>query len=281
MAPSVFFWRQEEEIGNFGDALTLLYRERLFTDRCLFGAGSLHLVGSVITPHRLKQAKRDGYRPNDWQGRAIFWGCGKKDGDPLAPELQRGAIFLGVRGTLSRDALGLPRAATPLGDTALLLPRFYTPRPDARTAGRVLWVPHFHHEDPTPEALAETPDHCVMRPAIPNTVEACERFVDAIASARFVMANAMHAAVVALAYGVPFAFWRGSAINHPFKWADFTSGVGFDLPFCDSVQEGRALFERVRPDRAFAEVNLKPLLDVAPYQPRITLSSPKAATAPA
>lgn len=132
---------------------------------------------------------------------------------------------------MTRDALGLPRAATPLGDTALLLPGFYSPRHDARTAGKVLWVPHFHYEDPTPEALDQTPDRCVIRPAIPNTVDACERFIDAIASAEFVMANAMHAAVVALAYGVPFAFWSGSEIDHPLKWAGLSSGVGFSLPW--------------------------------------------------
>ncbi|SHJ90113.1 hypothetical protein SAMN02745194_03686 [Roseomonas rosea] len=66
MAANLFFWRQEEQIGNFGDALAVLYIERLFGERCLFDMGSLHLVGSVITPNRLRQAKRHGHKPNDW-----------------------------------------------------------------------------------------------------------------------------------------------------------------------------------------------------------------------
>lgn len=276
MAADVFFWLKDKETGNFGDALTLLYLARLFEPDCLFTAGSLHLVGSVITENRLKVARRKGQPGSDWSGRPIFWGCGKKDAQPFAPELQRPAIFLGVRGPLSRDVLELSRSHTPLGDTALLLPCCYQPRHDPRTSGKVLWVPHFHYADPTPDQLDAAPDSCVMRPAIPNTAAACESFIDAIASADFVMANAMHAAVVALAYGVPFAFWRGSEINCPFKWADFAAGVGFDLPFCDSPAEGRVLYAAARPDRAHAAMDLRPLLDVAPYRLQAGLRLPGA-----
>jgi hypothetical protein len=155
--------------------------------------------------------------------------------------------------------------APPLGDTALLLPRFYRPKPDAEAAGKVLWVPHVHHPDPGEADLADCPDYLIKRPAIPNSAEACERFIDSIASARFVMANAMHAAVVALAYGVPFAFWGGRAVNHPFKWADFTSAVGFEMEFYNGFCNGLRAFERIRPDRCFSAMDLNPLLDVAPF----------------
>lgn len=141
----------------------------------------------------------------------------------------------------------------------------YQPRHDPETTGKVLWVPHFHHEDPSEAELESCPDYVVKRPAIPNTVEACERFIDAIASAHFVMANAMHAAVVALAYGVPFAFWSGSGINISFKWRDLTSAFGLELEFHKTFHKAQAAFDAVRPDRAFAELDLSPLLAQTPY----------------
>lgn len=226
---------------------------------------ALHLVGSVISPDRISRSMRTGVTRNDNLGRAIFWGCGKKTNEALPPELQRRGLFLGVRGTLSRSVLDRPRH-TPLGDTALVLPRFYAPKPDAEASGKVLWVPHVHHDTVSAADLEGCPDAVVRSPAIPNSAEACEAFIDAIASARFVMANAMHAAIVALAYGVPFGFWGGRSINHPFKWADFASGVGFEMAFAQSFAEAERIYNRVRPDRAYAAMDLKPLMDVAPYR---------------
>lgn len=263
----VFFWLQERDLGNFGDALTLVFLNRLFEGECLYPHHSIHLVGSVITPARMRNVLKESLATGDGLGRAVFWCCGKKDEKPLAADVRARCTFLGVRGTLTRDALSLP-LSTPLGDAAFLLPRMYRPRHDPETAGKVLWVPHFHHDDPSEQDLDGSPDYVVKRPAIPNTAEACERFIDAIASARFVMANAMHAAVVALAYGVPFAFWKGSGINVPYKWRDLTSAFGVELDFCRNFDEARVVFDRTRPDSAFAELDLEPLLTVAPYRLR-------------
>ncbi|SEQ86355.1 polysaccharide pyruvyl transferase family protein [Sphingobium sp. YR768] len=264
MSEDIFFWRQDKALGNFGDALTLLFLKRLFIGDRLYPGHVQHLVGSVITVNRLEIVRRDAQAAGLPEGRALFWGCGKKDGERLPPDLQRQCRFLGIRGTLSRDALGLPRD-TPLGDSALLLPRVYQPRHNAQASGKILWIPHVHHEDPGEQDLDGCPDYLVRRPSIPNSAEACEAFIDGIASARFVMANAMHAAIVALAYGTPFAFWSGSGINVPFKWQDFTSAFGLTLDFHRTYGEAAAAYDRTRPDRAFANLDLEPLLKVAPY----------------
>ncbi|SHM67522.1 Glycosyltransferase involved in cell wall bisynthesis [Sphingobium sp. YR657] len=260
-----FFWRKDKSLGNFGDALTLVFLDRLFDGDCLYPSHSVHLIGSVITPARLEAVRKAGRAAGDENGRALFWGCGKKDGLPLDQSDARRCIFLGTRGILTRDALGLPRS-TPLGDPALLLPRFYSPKHDAAVSGKVLWVPHVHYGNPTERDLDGCPAHVVMSPSIPNTADACERFIDAIISARFVMANAMHAAAVALAYGVPFAFWPGDGINVPFKWRDLISPLGMELDFHRTYASGHAAYERMRPDRAFASLDLQALLDVAPYR---------------
>jgi hypothetical protein len=264
--PDIFFWRQNKEIGNFGDSLTLLYEKYMVDHYHDDHPTSLHLVGSVITENHIGKIMHHAKR-HDRPPRAVFWGCGKKNGDPLSPQQQAICTFHGVRGLLSRDALQLPRT-TPLGDTALLLPRFYQPAPDMVTSGKTVWVPHFNNPDPSPEEMDRSPDPILVRPAMPNDAASVERLVGAIASARFVMANAMHAAIVALAYGVPFAFWDGAKIDHPFKWADFASGVGFDLPFVQTQAQGLAAYDRARPDRAYAEMDLAPLLAVAPFAVR-------------
>ncbi|MBP0495696.1 polysaccharide pyruvyl transferase family protein [Pararoseomonas indoligenes] len=260
----VFFWLQKQPVGNFGDALTLVYLNRLFEGECRYPAHSIHLVGSVITEARLESVQKTALAAGDGNGLALYWQCGKKDGEPLPEEMLRRCRFLGVRGTLSRDALGLPRS-TPLGDSAFLLPRMYQPKNDPAVAGKVLWVPHFHHQDPSGQDLDKCPDYVVKRPAIPNDAASCEAFIDAIVSARFVMANAMHAAVTALAYGIPFAFWSGSGINVPFKWRDLTSAFGIELAFHQSFLAASEAYDRSRPDKAFAEMDLDPLLRVAPY----------------
>ena len=270
MSFSVFHWRSKDALGNFGDALTLLYLARMFEGPCLFRTGTVHLVGSVVSDRQISATSRRGSQVNGGLGRAIFWGCGKRDARLLSPITERRAIFLGIRGEHSRIALDLPRN-TPRGDTALLLPKFYTPGTHARTVGKVLWVPHVHHPKVTPDILGTDMDSVVMSPAIPNTVAACEEFIDAIASARFVMANAMHAAVVALAYGVPFAFWDGKYLDVPFKWQDFASGLGFTLPFAPSLDEGMRLYEQVRPDRFMSAWDPVPLMEVAPYNFRTSM----------
>lgn len=263
--PRTFHWRDGHAFGNFGDALTLLYKDLFFEGPSLVRAGTIHLVGSVITENRLNEGRRNGFSVNDEAGRSVFWGCGKKDGAAIAQPLIDTAIFLGVRGALTRDALGLA-ATTPLGDTALLLPRFYEPRHQPESYGKVLWVPHIHHPALRDEDIAG-PDACLIRsPAIPNTVEAVADFIDTIASASFVMANAMHAAVVAMAYGVPFAFWSGRYVNVPFKWQDLTSAMGFDMPFASDFAQAERIYDRVRPDQAFANWDPEPLMAVAPFR---------------
>ena len=263
IGPEVFHWRAKEELGNFGDALTVLYQTTMLDDVCSFRSGVIHLVGSVISENRIEKSFLRSEKSSG-RGQAIFWGCGKKDAKSLPRDLIRKSIFLGVRGPRTRDALDLPRN-TPMGDTALLCPRFYRPKPDSRTLGRVLWVPHVHHAALDVAALDPSPASVVLSPSIPNTAEACQGFIDAIASARFVMANAMHAAVIALAYGVPFAFWTGSYVNHPFKWHDFAEGVGFEAPFASSFCDGIAAYDRCRPDRAFSAWDAAPLISVCPY----------------
>lgn len=170
--------------------------------------------------------------------------------------------MLGVRGPLSRHWLDLP-ADTPLGDPALILPRIFLPSRDDAVAGRTICMPHFLDQTDDATLLALTGADRVLRPNIPANTKVCERLIDAIASARFVLAGALHGAIVAHAFGTPFAFYNAARIDVPFKWQDFAASIGYDCAFVDTVTEGMAYYDanRGRPSLCW----LDGLLAAAPF----------------
>jgi hypothetical protein len=70
-----------------------------------------------------------------------------------------------------------------------------------------------------------------------------ERWIDAIVSARFVLTASLHGAIVAVAYGRPFAFWDPGVVDLPFKWEDFAASVGVPCRFVSTVAEGLRCYE--------------------------------------
>jgi hypothetical protein len=259
---NVAYWRRGEPIANFGDYLTELLYAGLFHGPTKYPQARIHLLGSVIARDWFKQAAEHGFR------RVVFWGCGLRRPKLLSRAAFRRAVLLGVRGPLSRDWLDLP-AATPLGDPALILPRIYMPRTDAAVAGRTICMPHFLDDTGEDTLLAGTGADLVLRPNIQANLADCERLIDALASARFVLAGALHGAIVAHAYGVPFAFYRAPSIDIPFKWQDFAASIGFDCAFVDTVAEGEAFYDANR-GRA-SQCSVDGLLDVAPFPLRAGL----------
>ena len=125
-----------------------------------------------------------------------------------------------VRGRLTREALGrdlgwsVPEV---YGDPALLLPRWYTPRPSSHTRDRIALVPHYMHLDLLPPQL---PDDVV----VVDVRQGPEEVVDQIASARACISSSLHGLVVAQAYEVPWTWLRiGEKKLHgdTFKFEDF------------------------------------------------------------
>lgn len=117
-----------------------------------------------------------------------------------------------VRGPLTLKALGLASAV--MGDPAILLPRIYPVA--AREEGERIFVPHH-----TSLTWARFVPLRVVSPLQPWPVVVRE-----IASAKFVWCEAMHAAIVATAYGVPWAWWparHGRVAS--FKWHDWFGSI--------------------------------------------------------
>ena len=123
--------------------------------------------------------------------------------------------FHGIRGPLSRAQLNLP-LDTALGDPALLLPIFHEVTRSDLTAGRTICVPHFNDTKSEEDLLALSGADIVVRAAVANDIGALCTAIDHIASASFVLAGSLHAAIIACAYDVPFGFWDNQFLDIPF-----------------------------------------------------------------
>lgn len=160
-------------------------------------------------------------------------------------EANRPATILAVRGKLTRrelvEKLGwdVPEV---LGDPAVLLPRWYAPKPANRVSGRVAVVPHYVHR-PLFDVDEQRSLYSVDVRQDPATV------IDEIAGARTCISTSLHGVIVAHVYGVPWLWLRitdSPLHGDDFKFEDFfsclartevasrdvsTTDVG-DLDFC-------------------------------------------------
>jgi hypothetical protein len=239
MRSPVTYWKQGEPIQNFGDFLTEIFIQRVQAPgRALYPR--LRLVGSVISARDIRndlQAIRA--TPNGLLG---YWGCGQRDEFIIEPELRARCRFHGVRGPLTRERLGLP-VSTAIGDPALLMPLLHHPKPVPELAGRILCMPHFYDASTDRTILQNSGADLILRPKLPASMELLLKAIDVICSVDFVLAGALHAAIIACAYGKPFAFYAGAHIDLPFKWMDFSASINVPTVFVRNADEGGRAWE--------------------------------------
>jgi tRNA U34 2-thiouridine synthase MnmA/TrmU len=232
----VTWWREGEDRQNAGDFLASLIRNELFLPLGLEGS-STYLIGSVIDDRFLEDASEA--HP------AIFWGAGCRDASGISPALRSRARILAVRGPLTRAALGLG-TDVPMGDAAFLLPGLVEVAPAARTAGCTVVVPHVNDERGDDALLAASGADVVVRMDIPASHAALLSVIAELAAADLVLSASLHGALVALAWGRPFAFWDDGAVDLPFKWQDAAALLGIETTFHRHVADGRAWHAAIR-----------------------------------
>lgn len=236
MPGAVTWWLEGRPVQNLGDYLTALFLSRLRAPGPEPYA-RMRLVGSVISDPVIRMdLRRAG------EGMVGYWGCGQRDEHMIDPKLAARCRFHGVRGPLTRARLGLPEQ-TAIGDPALLLPLLHEPVLLPNLAGRRLCVPHFHDRAADQALLARSGADLLVRPNLPASPEALLKMIDVICSAGFVLAGALHAAIIACAYRRPFAFFIDEHIDLPFKWLDFAASVNVPAVFARNVREGEKAWE--------------------------------------
>ncbi len=244
---------------NFGDYLPeLLAKEFILHPRV--EADIFRLIGSVIDNAWILRDLR--HTIGLQSGHIVFWCCGMRTGEPLDPKVQAMCSFFGVRGPLTRNSLGMP-PATAMGDPGLLAPLFHKPRVLPGYANRPVCIPHFYDPKPANELLKSSGADVVLRPEIPATEQALREILDKIANASFVLTGSLHGAIIACAYGRPFAFWDNGHVDIPFKWSDFASSVNIPCVFVRNVKEGWEAYRDFAPQIRIPP--LAPILEVCPF----------------
>lgn len=270
----VTYWLKGQPVQNFGDALSEILFDALTQrspwrwqqGRMRGEFDVVHLIGSVISDFHIVR-DLEYVRASGGQ-RIAFWGCGLRSNAPPPAALAARCAFLGVRGPLTRDVLGLP-PSTALGDPGLLMPHIYQPRTHPKFQGKTVCVPHFLDKKSDEELLALSGCQAVLRPNIASGAASVLAFIDCLSSAQFVLAGALHAAIVACAYDIPFAYFDSGYIDVPFKWADFAASVNMRCEFVQTIEEGVRLFA-LQSKHAQAPPLLE-LIACAPYRAPATL----------
>ncbi len=262
--PLVHWWLKGQDSQNFGDFLTDFLWYNLAGHELRIMADVYRLTSSAIDDGIIRD---DLGQIGKWDsGRIAFWCCGMRDYKALSADSLARSVFCGVRGPLTRDRLYMP-LSTPIGDPGLLLPLFYAPKLSEKTKGRTVCSPHFLDETSDEDLLVSTGAEVIVRPCIANSHDALAMVLNDLASAEFVLAGSLHAAIVACAYGVPFCYLDRGQVDIPFKWRDFSASIKVGSFFVDNAAEGRRIYDTaIRP--RLSKPLLFPILAAAPFRVR-------------
>lgn len=253
----VKYWLQGEAKQNLGDSIAELFIQRLNRGYRV-SAGAYRLLGSCIDDWQIGEDLA-GLAEGD---RVAYWGCGLREERAIAPALMSRCIILGVRGPLTRTLLGLPED-TVLGDPALILPLLHASAARTDTTGHSICIPHFNdlRDDAALLDLAGT--ERIVRPVVEPGLDSLLKVIDRIATARFVLSASLHGAIVAAAYGRPFAFWDNGHLDLPLKWRDFAASIGVSCAFVPNAADAAAAYGAlIRPKIKLPR--LSPILNVCP-----------------
>ncbi|SDY20978.1 polysaccharide pyruvyl transferase family protein [Nitrosomonas sp. Nm33] len=217
---SIYEWIPSLNYHNFGDHLSHLigcnlYKTKAWQRICSDRSKAYALLGSVLYDPIIESLLKKGRRP-------VFIGCGYR-GEELSPELVKQSDIYGCRGPLTKVALenaGLKTSVT--GDPAIILPLVV--QQQRINYGKKILIPHIL--DPKRKDYSPVEFGCdeLLQPETRNFQDLIE-IISKIVKADFVLTGAMHAAIVAYAYGVPFGFFSNGYIDCKTKWADWVESI--------------------------------------------------------
>lgn len=260
----IIYWRKGMERQNFGDFLTEVFLRKIVRNpvRSKVKADKFRLIGSVIEEPIIWMDLEEHLKKETSQSIIAYWGCGARNLTPLSPGVLERCNFFGVRGPLTRDLLSLPQD-TVIGDPAILLPLIY--KPEVKSAKKqTISISHFQDKISPCELQAMTKTDKVVDIGISPNLGDIFKLIDEIVSADFVLTGALHAAVVAYAYDVPFAYLDTGFIDNPFKWEDFSTSISIPTLFVKTVEQGQKIYEDNR--KQIRKLPLLPILNVCPFK---------------
>lgn len=153
--------------------------------------------------------------------RGHVWGSGSLEGKPLGDRI-RPAHIHALRGqktlALARQKFDLP-ANLPLGDPALLTPRYF--RPQTAKSHRYGIIPHLSDHDLVEGLLRRAGGHA----KILEVRQYPEAFITDMLSCEIVLSSSLHGLILANAYGIPnvWAVFSNRLCGGTFKFEDYYS----------------------------------------------------------
>lgn len=211
----VIYYRSPD--GNFGDDLNAVLWREVLSPACFEADDAVLLgIGSIF---------RDDFLSSEATERKRVFVLGSGAGTGPLPRRWPNARWsiLAVRGPLTAHVIGLPGSA--ITDSAALLataPRLLPPGPKRND---IVFMPHYNSVQYSrwPEICAE------LGMTFVDAHASVESTIARIASARLVITEAMHGAIVADTLRVPWVPVHCSPAILPFKWVDWTASLALDF----------------------------------------------------
>ena len=210
-APIRLYWWNESP--NFGDSLSPLLIDRLFSRRSVWSAleeAELTACGSLlqwITPIQANRAAE-----------LAVWGSGFIFPNEPPPALTK-VHYYAVRGAQSAAFAGLTHTSVPLGDPGLLASRVVPKSPAKYAVGL---VPHLWHRDNNEfRRLAVEFEGSLLI----DVTRDPQKLLEEISSCELIVSSSLHGLVVADSYGIPNAWVSASpdSFGGRYKFDDYYS----------------------------------------------------------
>lgn len=179
-------------------------------------------------------------------GKKVIFGTGSGYSSPPTPEQAANWKVYCVRGPLTAQLLGLDPALA-ITDPAWLihkLPKYAEPKPESTRSGTV-FIPHWTSDRfGVWEKVCAQAGLTYVSPFAP-----CEEVFDAIAGAKLVLAESLHAAILADYFRTPWIPVVSPARVLTFKWLDWCGSLGVEyepyaLPASDYLD---CLLQKLKP----------------------------------
>lgn len=199
---------------NFGDKLAPYLVEKISGKKCVWSPPESDILKYVLTGSILNWEMKN----------AISWGAGvaNKD-DKLGIEkvvMTRGQIskYISILGGIQNDIV--------VGDPALLLPRYYTPKVSKKYRLGI-FVHYIDTDVVSYNLLSQLPDDVVLIYALGEI----EQIIDLVCSCENIISNSLHGLIVADAYRVPSRWVKFSdrILGDGTKYMDYYSSIGYNI----------------------------------------------------
>jgi len=235
----IFEWKPSEGVHNFGDALGPFILKKII-EKNIFNRivedQTLHVypLGSCLDNNNFNISNSH---------KNILIGIGYRGYD-VDRNIFTNSVISGCRGKDTRDFLMKYDVNTEvIGDPAELIPLIVPIFLKKKKS--FLFVPHV--KDKHWQAFITSEVEIVS--ARVGNEEELVKLIKKIANSAFVIAGAMHVAIIANAYNVPFCFYKSDSIDCKPKWLDYGTSIGLshdDVLFFDSVGDGYAWYETIK-----------------------------------